>query len=180
MPMTRPAKSYLQLIKENKSHRTKEELEIRKKGEEALLSKVKIKEFKETKANKIAHTEFRRITGLLEIIEKNDDLFAGAINRYCQLKAECLEINERRETLYKNIQDLQNEYEKNNNFMDKVEYFILQAKLTAQYLACDKQLSPKRKMMFDIEKENLMTIAGALRAIPKSPEKEDDDDDLYN
>ena len=63
--------------------------------------------------------------------------------------------------------------------MDKAEYFSLQAKLTAQYLAADKQLSPKRKMMFDIEKENLMTIAGALRTIPKSPEKEDDDNDLY-
>lgn len=179
--MTRPAKSYLQLIKENKSHRTKEELETRKKGEEALLSKVKIKEFKETKANKIAHAEFRRVTGLLEKIEKNDDLFAGAINRYCCLRAECLEINERRETLYKNIQDLQNEYEKDNKFMDKAEYFSLQAKLTAQYLAADKQLSPKRKLMFDIEKENLFTIAGALRCIPKSPDKEEDDDnDLYN
>ena len=179
--MSRPAKSYLQLIRENKSHRTKEELEIRKKGEESLLSKVKIKEFKETKSNKIAHAEFKGIIRLLEKVEKNDDLFAGAINRYCCLRAECIEIDERRETLYKNIQDLQNEYEKDENFMDKAEYFSLQAKLTAQYLAADKQLSPKRKMMFDIEKENLLTIASALRCVPKSPDKEeDDDDDLYN
>ena len=72
-------------------------------------------------------------------------------------------------------------YEKDENFMDKAEYFSLQAKLTAQYLAADKQLSPKRKMMFDIEKENLFTIASALRCVPKSNDKEEDDDnDLYN
>ena len=36
----------------------------------------------------------------------------------------------------------------------------------------DKQLQPKRKMLLDIEKENIMTIASALRVIPKKPEND--------
>jgi hypothetical protein len=35
----------------------------------------------------------------------------------------------------------------------------------------DKQIMSKRNMMLAIEKENLMTIASALRSIPKKVEK---------
>ena len=34
----------------------------------------------------------------------------------------------------------------------------------------DRQIMAKRKMMFDIEKENIMTIQSALRSVPKKPE----------
>ena len=34
-------------------------------------------------------------------------------------------------------------------------------------LSIDKQIVSKRKMLLDIEKENVMTIASALRSIPK-------------
>ena len=36
-------------------------------------------------------------------------------------------------------------------------------------------MSSKRHMLFAIEKENIFTIASALRSIPKKPEKEEDD-----
>ena len=45
------------------------------------------------------------------------------------------------------------------------------ARLSSLYLAYDKQVMNKRKMLFDIEKENIMTVAGALRSVPKSPKK---------
>ena len=38
----------------------------------------------------------------------------------------------------------------------------------------DKQIDSKRKMLLDIEKENVMTIASALRCIPKKDNKEED------
>ena len=37
--------------------------------------------------------------------------------------------------------------------------------------AIDKQIASKRKMLLDIEKENVMTIASALRSIPKKEDK---------
>ena len=38
-------------------------------------------------------------------------------------------------------------------------------------LALDKQVQAKRKMLLDIEKENIMTIASSLRSVPKKTEK---------
>ena len=180
--MSRPANSYLTLIQENaRGHRTKAEIEQRKKGEEALLTKVKMREFPETKENPKAHLEYKRVSNLMKKIEKDDDLFSAVINRYCMLKAECDEIKERSETLYGTIQQLQRQWESGESELKEEQYFSLQAKLTAQYLAAEKSLSPKRKMLFDIEKENLMTIAGSIRCVPKQVIKDDDDDDdLYN
>ena len=179
--MSRPAKSYLQLISENDiSKKSKAEIEQRKKGEESLLTKVKMREFPETKENPKAHLEYKRVSNLMKKIEKDDDLFSAVINRYCMLKAECDEIKERSETLYGTIQQLQREWESGESELKAEQYFNLQAKLTAQYLSTEKALSPKRKMLFDIEKENLMTIAGSIRCVPKQVIKDDDtDDDLF-
>ena len=180
--MSRPAKSYLQLISENNiSKKSKAEIEQRKKGEESLLSKVKLREFPETKENPKAHLEYKRVSNLLKKIQKDDDMFSAVINRYCMLKAECDEIKERAETLYGTIQQLQEKWNSGTSELTEEQYFSLQAKLTAQYLAADKSLSPKRKMMFDIEKENLFTIASAIRCVPKQVTKDDDkDDDLFD
>ena len=180
--MSRPANSYLTLIQENtRGHRTKAEIEQRKKGEEALLTKVKMREFPETKANPKADLEYKRISKLMKKIEKDDDLFSSVINRYCMLKAECDEIIERRETIYGTIQQLQEKWNSGTSELTEEAYFNLQAKLTAQYISMDKSLGPKRKEMFSIEKENLMTIAGSIRCVPKQVIKDDDtDDDLYN
>ena len=80
--MSRPAKSYLQLISENDiSKRSKAEIEQRKKGEEALLTKVKMREFPETKENPKAHLEYKRVSNLMKKIEKDDDLLSAVINR---------------------------------------------------------------------------------------------------
>ena len=65
--MPTPAKPFKVLLAENKSHRTKAELQLREEGEEALSTKIKMKERKEVKQNKVAHKEFKRITELLEI-----------------------------------------------------------------------------------------------------------------
>ena len=38
-------------------------------------------------------------------------------------------------------------------------------------IALDKQVQTKRKMLLDIEKENIMTIASSLRSVPKKTDK---------
>lgn len=43
--------------------------------------------------------------------------------------------------------------------------------LAKNLIALDKQIQAKRKMLLDIEKENIMTIASSLRSVPKKTEK---------
>ena len=184
--MPTPTKPFKVLSTEKKSHRTKAELKKREEGEQSLSTDIKLKERKEIKQNKIAHKEFKRIEKLLKNIDKNDAIYEAVINRYCLLQAECYDLEERREECYKLIFELREEQNKlikelkdredctTNELIDyKLEYAKSIAKMMSPMLAIDKQISSKRKMLLDIEKENVMTIASALRSIPKKQEKED-------
>lgn len=175
--MPTPAKPYAVLSGEKKSHRTKAELNQRKQAEKSLSSDKKIGERQEVKDNKVAHKEFNRIKKLLEKIEKDDAFYEPVINRYCMIHAECREIEERREAFGKLIKDFEKQIdtipkEDRVAFMDELVRISNNiAKLAGQMNTCDKLLQQKRKMLFDIEKENIMTIAAALRTIPKNTEK---------
>lgn len=165
--MARPSKPADVIKLEGKSHRTKKELRQRKNAEADLLTGKTIVETKEVKENTFAHKEFLRIRKLLQAIGKDDDLYSGVINRYCMLSAECKEFEEKRERVYKK----QIELEEHSQDMEFSDYLKLQTDLSKTLLAYDRQVQAKRKMMFDIEKENVMTIASALRSIPKKPEE---------
>lgn len=177
--MPTPAKPFKVLTTENKSHRTKAELKMREEGEKALSTEIELKERKEVKQNKVAHKEFKRIEKLLKNISKNDAIYEAVINRYCLLQAECFDLEERREEFYKLIFDLKAEMTSVTDKMDydediatyKLEYAKAIAKITNSMMAIDKQIASKRKMLLDIEKENVMTIASALRSIPKKEDK---------
>lgn len=177
--MPTPAKPFKVLTTENKSHRTKAELKMREEGEKALSTEIELKERKEVKQNKVAHKEFKRIEKLLKNIGKNDAIYEAVINRYCLLQAECFDLEERREEFYKLIFDLKAEMTSVTDKMDydediatyKLEYAKAIAKITNSMMAIDKQIESKRKMLLDIEKENVMTIASALRSIPKKEDK---------
>ena len=174
--MGRPPKPFTVIASEKKSHRTKAELESRKKAEESLVTGVKMKVRPEVKADEVAHKEYKRIAKLLRSIEKDDELFSSCINRYCQLYAECKDFETKREAFARRAQELE---ERESEILDREEmsvreYYSLLATLQSQVIALDKQIQAKRKMMFDYEKENLMTVAAGLRNIPKNPEKEKD------
>lgn len=170
--MPRPSKPFKVITNEKKSHRTKAELKMRQEGEESLSTDTKIKERQEVKSNKIAHKEFKRIEKLLENIDKNDAIYEAVINRYCLLQAECYEFEEKREKFYKDFEKLEQEYDEDDGFTLK-EYFTLVNNIQKHIIELDKQIQTKRKMLLDIEKENVMTIASALRSIPKKVEKDD-------
>lgn len=53
------------------------------------------------------------------------------------------------------------------------EYYNLELGMQKNLISLDKQVQAKRKMLLDIEKENIMTIASALRSVPKKTEKKD-------
>lgn len=171
--MPTPAKPYTVIKNEKKSHRTKAEMSARKQGEESLMTSETLKERKEVKENKIAHKEFLRIEKLLKNIDKNDAIYEAVINRYCMLQAECKEIEELRSTYEALIQEIRaaipemSKEDKNKYVIELAEISKSLARISAQIAACDKILGTKRKMLLDIEKENVMTIAAALRSIPK-------------
>lgn len=176
--MPTPPKPFIVLKTEKKSHRTKKELKQRQKGEEALATGVALRESPEVKNNPVAHKEFLRIKKLLKNIDKNDAIYQPVINRYCILQAECSMFVDRREELYKLIGELKKEYDEVTEEMDPdektsflLEYSRNMAKLSTTMINLDKQMQTKRKMLLDIEKENIMTIAAALRSIPKKEEK---------
>ena len=158
---------------EGRSHRTKRELRQREAAESALLTGIPLRETTETRENKIAHKEFLRITKLLARIEKNDDLYGAMINRYCILDAENKEVEQKRERFYQQLCEFQ---EKAEELIDKgemtyKEYYQIENSMQKNLISLDRQVQAKRRMMADIEKENVMTIASSLRSIPKKPEK---------
>ena len=178
--MPTPPKPFKVLTSEKKSHRTKAELKKRQEGEKSLSTDIELKERKEVKQNKVAHKEFKRIEKLLKNIDKNDAIYEAVINRYCLLQAECADLEERKEEFYRLVFELKEEMKSVTDNMEdvenianyKLEYAKSIAKIMSSMNAIDKQIQSKRKMLLDIEKENVMTIASALRCIPKKEEKE--------
>lgn len=176
--MSRPPKPYTVLKNENKSHRTKKELKQREHGENSLITGTALKEHSNVKSNTIAHKEFTRINALLKNIEKNDAIYESVINRYCLMQAECFELEDRREYFFCLIEQLKTAFEeicddlspdeKTDRYIEFVKNIT---KLTSDMMSIDKMIQTKRKMLLDIEKENVMTIAAALRSIPKTEEK---------
>lgn len=171
--MPTPSKPYAVIKGEKRSHRTKEELNQRKQAEDAMSSKEKIRKRKEVRENRTASKEFDRVQKLLDKIDKNDALYEAVINRYCILQAECQEIEERRNVFFILIKELEDKINKISR-EDKQDFFLELTEVSGNILklaghmnACDKLLLQKRKMLLDIEKENIMTIAAMLRSVPK-------------
>lgn len=163
----RPSKPVKVLQMEKRSHRTKKEIAQRTRGEASALSGKKMQENPDVKNDPEAHKEFLRISKLLDSIEKNDALYSEVINRYCLLKSECRKFTELKEFVHGQMEKLDGD----SIEMDPGDYYKLQAELAKSLINYDRQIQQKRKMMFDIEKENIMTIAAALRSVPKQTEK---------
>ena len=167
----RPSKPVAVIKAEGKSHRTKAELEAREKGEAAFATGVLLQEKPEVMNNLVAHREFERITELLTIMGKNDALYENIINRYCLIYAECKEFEEKREKFYEDLWQMEEEKDQ-GKFGDNVQSFYkLRNEMQKNIINLDKQVQDKRKMMIAIEKESVMTLAAALRSVPKQEEK---------
>lgn len=158
-------------------HRTKDELKVRRNAEAAMLTGAPMKMNREVKASKIAVAEFRRLKKLLAGIGKDDDLYSQIINTHCILVAECQQIQDVRDQFIGSKEELQADYragktgDPEDDGMKATEYYRLLAKLSDNIINCDKQLMAKRKMILDIDKENILTVQSALRSIPKKPEE---------
>ena len=150
-----------------KGHRTKAEKDIRAKAEKELITGVQMMEFDEVRNNPRAHAEFIRISNLLGIINKNDDLCSHIINMHCMLVAECDELAKIKQMFVDNLSEFNDKsVDENMSFTEKIK---IKMGLQKNIIDCDKQLAIKRKMLIDIAKENVMSISSQLRSIPKKP-----------
>lgn len=82
-----------------------------------------------------------------------------------------MEFIEKRELMYQQMIDLEEDKESFRKNDDLTTYYKLQSQMQKNLLALDRQVQAKRKMLLDIEKENIMTIASSLRSVPKKMEK---------
>ena len=173
--MPRPSKTAAIIKAEKKSHRTKKEITIRESGEQSLLSKKAMKMRPEVRQNPVAKKEYTRINAILKSIEKNDAIYEAAVNRYCIIYAECISLENEKHKLDKELDELVNDKERllEDNNMYLSEYYDMKNKIRNTFIGLDRLLQAKRKMLLDLEKELAMTIAAALRVIPKNPEKDD-------
>lgn len=174
--MARPSKSVDVLEAEGRSHRTKAELSGRKAAEQAALTGEVLKERPEVRQNPAAHQEFLRVRGLLKAVGRSDALYENIINRYCLLAAECAEMLAIQAEFRASREELREEYlsgETDREDLTPSKYYKLLASMQANILAVDKQIHQKRQMMLAIEKECAMTISAAVRSIPKSAPKEE-------
>ncbi len=177
--MSRPPKPASMIKLEGKSHRTKKELEVREKAEAALSSGKAITERAEVKNNAVAHEEFLRVRAELRKIHKNDALYTAVVNRYCLLYSECIEYENLKNKELEQLETLREDFKEIKFSSAKARYTALieltktAEKLHRQILSYDSAIMSKRKMMFDIEKENVMTVSSALRSIPKAPDEKE-------
>lgn len=158
--MARPSNAVAAL----KKHATKTELEQRKNAEKSLETNEPIHERPETRKSTIAHKEFVRLRRLLRSVDKDNALYEPIINRYCILQAECAEFETIRNMFVKQLAQVEEDDD-----LEPEKRYRLQSNMQKSILDADKQVQAKRKMMFDIERECAMTIASAMRSIPKTP-----------
>jgi hypothetical protein len=97
------------------------------------------------------------------------------------ISAECVKFEEMRDRFDAAFNEMSD-----NDELDAEAKYTLQMKMQQSIINVDKQLQTKRLMLLNIEKECSMTIAAAMRTIPKQPTERknplegilgDDDDD---
>lgn len=149
------------------SHRTKREIAVRAAAEKGTLTGEGMRERADVKNNLDAHKEFMRLRRLFRKIEKDDAIYAQAINDYCLLHAECLGIAGKISRIEEDLEYL----EEWKLEMDPIEYLQLRSGLYDKELRLSAELDKKRDKKRAIEDKNLMNIQSALRSIPKKPEE---------
>lgn len=168
MPQVPKPASILKL--DNSPKLSKEEIRMREKYEQSLLTGERMVMSPAVKADPIASKIFKRTVKLLEKIEKNDALYENSVNRYVLLLAEQEHLTNRKTTLEQSLESL---YTSLNDASDEGDLEKVASigravgDLQKTITAIDRSLNTKRNQSFALEKENLMTVASSLRAIPK-------------
>ena len=161
--MGRPPKR-LQLLQGNL---TKRQIETREKGEKSLSVDAKMKKSKMVREDKEASKHFNRVVKMLGAVEMADGLCENVINRYCLLLAKMERLEQETERTHAAMDELA----ERKGEMDFPDYMKALTNLMKSATAGERLGAKVRDQLLAIERENLMTLQGKLRAVPKKAEK---------
>lgn len=157
--MARPSKPTELLLLEGKSHRTKAELEYREQGEKSLRTDETFLESRQVKADKVAHAEFMRLRRLYAAIEIVDALDEQAINRYCLELSNVVRLQEMSKGIGADLASAETAEER--------------SRLYGQFHKVQVDMSRNLERLFKYEDRLFLNPAARIRAVPKTPPKEE-------
>lgn len=163
--MARPSKPVDLIVIEGKSHRTKEEIQYREEQEKKLRTGKKFQASKDVKADPEAYAEFKHLRKLFDGIIYVEGLDETFINRYCLLYAETKRMEEQLKGLEDKAADEDLDFKETLN-------------LAKTIMGLDKQLMKRRDMLMHMEDRMFLNPTSRIKAIPKKPPKEEDEDPM--
>lgn len=150
-------------------HRTKAEIEVRSKAEKALATEEKIRASAAVRKNPAALRYYNRIKKILAGVKLDEAFYENVVSRYCLLLAEHDElVNARGKT-----SELLEALYQHKAEMDFLDFLARVKDIDDIARGQDRALAKKRDQLLSIEKENMLTIQGKMRAIPKKAEKKE-------
>ena len=154
-----------------KGHRTKEEIEHRTAMEEQSKSGQPMSMPDFMKNNPVAVKEFKRVKNLYKIINHDDEIYSATIGRYAMMRAEEDDLIKMKASFEKLLGSLDEKLEKQE--IEFLSYMELSNGVKRDYMKSIDLLAKHRKMLLDLEKTSLLTLAENIRAIPKKEEKKE-------
>ena len=137
--------------------------EARAAAEKSMATGKPMKKWPKVKENPLANKLFGKLAAAYTAIGMNDAMHEAVINRYCIITAECEALETRQEAL---------RAAQENQDTEKT------AQLESAIAKIDAALNVRRNMLLAIERENLLTIASKLRAVPKKPQESEEEDPM--
>lgn len=174
--MARPSKPVIVLEMEGRSHRTKEELKTRQAGEAQTLSGLRLSERPEVKTDAAAHREFLRLKSCWARWKRTTRHTPESSTDTVRFTRNVFSLSERRERFELGIEELREGYGRGE--IEAGQYYKLLRDMQKNINAVDKIADSKRQMLLAIEKECCLTVAAALRAVPKKPSEKENTDPM--
>lgn len=150
-------------------HRTKAEIRLRSENEQALHTSECCRPSKEVKEDADALRYYKRLIKILSSVDLNEAFYENVLNRYCLLLAEQKKLVDEKEKIQQTWQELDDK----KSEIEFLEYARLSSDFHKMSISIERALAKKRDQLLSIEKENLLTIQGKMRAIPKKVEKQE-------
>lgn len=144
-------------------HLTNAQKEARAEAEKSMATGKPMKKWPKTKENSLANKLFGKLAAAYTAIGMNDAMHEAVLNRYCIITAECEALETRQEAL---------RAAQENQDAEKT------AQMESTIAKIDAALNVRRNMLLAIERENLLTIASKLRAVPKKPQESEEEDPM--
>ena len=148
-------------------HLTNAQKEARAAAEKSMSTGKPMKKWPKTKENPLANKLFGKLAAAYTAIGMNDAMHEAVINRYCIITAECEALETRQEAQQEALRAAQE-----NQDAEKT------AQMESAIAKIDAALNVRRNMLLAIERENLLTIASKLRAVPKKPQESEEEDPM--